>query len=155
MTDERFASCAKQYMDMVFRIAYGYLKNSSDAEDVTQEVLLRLYRTETDFASEEHRKRWLIRVTVNCCKSLFRAPWRQQENLDDYAETLGFEREDYTALFTAVMGLERKYRVPLLLYYFEGYSVKEIGELLLLPENTVSTRLRRARAKLKDMLTEE
>ena len=155
MTDECFVSCAKQYMDMVFRIAYGYLKNSSDAEDVTQEVLLRLYRTETEFASEEHRKRWLIRVTVNCCKSLFRAPWRQQENLDDYAETLGFEREDYTALFTAVMGLERKYRVPLLLYYFEGYSVKEIGELLRLPENTVSTRLRRARAKLKDMLTEE
>lgn len=155
MTDERFVSCAKQYMDMVFRIAYGYLKNSSDAEDVTQEVLLRLYRTETDFVSEEHRKRWLIRVTVNCCKSLFRAPWRQQENLDDYAETLGFEREDYTALFTAVMGLERKYRVPLLLYYFEGYSVREIGELLRLPENTVSTRLRRARAKLKDMLTEE
>ena len=155
MTDERFVSCAKQYMDMVFRIAYGYLKNSSDAEDVTQEVLLRLYRTETDFASEEHRKRWLIRVTVNCCKSLFRAPWRQQENLDDYAETLGFEREDYTALFTAVMGLERKYRVPLLLYYFEGYAVKEIGELLRLPENTVSTRLRRARAKLKDLLTEE
>ena len=155
MTDERFVSCAKQYMDMVFRIAYGYLKNSSDAEDVTQEVLLRLYRTETEFASEEHRKRWLIRVTVNCCKSLFRTPWRQQENLDDYAETLGFEREDYTALFTAVMGLERKYRVPLLLYYFEGYSVKEIGELLRLPENTVSTRLRRARAKLKDMLTEE
>ena len=155
MTDERFVSCAKQYMDMVFRIAYGYLKNSSDAEDVTQEVLLRLYRTETDFASEEHRKRWLIRVTVNCCKSLFRAPWRQQENLDDYAETLGFEREDYSALFTAVMGLERKYRVPLLLYYFEGYSVKEIGELLRLPENTVSTRLRRARAKLKDLLTEE
>ena len=155
MTDERFVSCAKQYMDMVFRIAYGYLKNSSDAEDVTQEVMLRLYRTETDFASEEHRKRWLIRVTVNCCKSLFRTPWRQQENLDDYAETLGFEREDYTALFTAVMGLERKYRVPLLLYYFEGYAVKEIGELLHLPENTVSTRLRRARAKLKDMLTEE
>lgn len=155
MTDERFVSCAKQYMDMVFRIAYGYLKNSSDAEDVTQEVLLRLYRTETDFASEEHRKRWLIRVTVNCCKSLFRTPWRQQENLDDYAETLGFEREDYSALFSAVMGLERKYRVPLLLYYFEGYSVKEIGELLRLPENTVSTRLRRARAKLKDMLTEE
>ena len=155
MTDERFALCAKEYMDTVFRVAYGYLKNSADAEDVTQEVLLRLYKTETDFASDEHLRRWLIRVTVNCCKSIFRSPWQKRENLDDYAETLGFETEDYTALFIAVMGLERKYRLPLLLYYYEGYSVKEIGALLKLPENTVSTRLSRARAKLKAMLKEE
>ena len=142
-------------MDTIFRVAYGYLKNSADAEDVTQEVLLRLYRTETDFDTDEHLKRWLIRVTVNCCKSLLRAPWRRQENLDDYAETLGFEQEDDTALFLAVMRLDRKYRLPLLLHYYDGYSVKEIGKLLKLPENTVSTRLYRARAKLRDILTEE
>ena len=64
-----------------------------------------------------------------------------------YAETLGFEREDYRELFEAVMGLEKKYRVPLILYYYEGHSTSEIASILRLPENTISTRLFRARAK--------
>lgn len=155
MTDERFAAAAGRWMDTVFRVAYGYTKNREDADDVTQEVLLRLYQTEQEFSSEEHLRNWLIRVTLNQCKSLFRSPWRRQESLEDYAETLGFAQPDHTALFLAVMGLERKYRVPLLLYYYFGYSVREVGRLLGLPEKTVSTRLYRARAKLRKDLTEE
>ena len=63
LTRERFAALAEKYMDMVFRVAYGYMRSSDDADDVTQEVLLRLYRTDTLFESEEHVKNWLIRVT--------------------------------------------------------------------------------------------
>ena len=106
-------------------------------------------------SSEEHLRNWLIRVTLNQCRQLFRSPWRRRESLEDYAETLGFEQPDHTALFLAVMGLERKYRLPLLLYYYFGYSVREIGKLLQLKENTVSTRLARARARLREQLTEE
>ena len=155
MTDERFVEAARRWMDTVFRLAYSYTKNREDADDVTQEVLLKLYREEKEFASEEHLRNWLIRVTLNQCKSLFRSPWRKQEPLEDYAQTLGFEQPEQSGLFLAVMELERKYRVPLLLYYYFGYSVREIGALLRLPENTVSTRLYRARAKLKTILTEE
>jgi RNA polymerase sigma-70 factor (ECF subfamily) len=155
MTDERFAEAARRWMDTVFRLAYSYTKNREDADDVTQEVLLALWREEKEFSSEEHLRNWLIRVTLNRCKALFRSPWRRRESLEDYAETLGFEQPEHTELFLAVMGLERKYRLPLLLYYFFGYSVREIGGLLQLPENTVSTRLYRARAKLRDQLTEE
>ena len=79
----------------------------------------------------------------------------QDSLLEDYAESLGFEQADYTALFLAVMRLEKHYRVPLYLHYYEGYTVKEIAQLLSLPENTVSSRLHRARAKLKQDLTEE
>lgn len=154
MTDERFDAAARRWMDTVFRLAFSYTKNREDADDVTQEVLLALYREEKEFASPEHLRNWLIRVTLNKCKSLFRSPWRRRESLDDYAETLGFEQPEHRDLFLAVMGLERKYRLPLLLYYYEGYSVREIGELLELPENTVSTRLYRARAKLREQLTE-
>jgi RNA polymerase sigma-70 factor (ECF subfamily) len=155
MTDERFDAAARQWMDTVFRLAYSYTKNREDADDVTQEVLLKLYREEKEFSSEEHLRNWLIRVTLNACKSLFRSPWRRRESLEDYAQTLGFEQPEQSGLFLAVMSLERKYRLPLLLYYYFGYSVREIGTLLQLPVNTVSTRLYRARAKLREQLTEE
>lgn len=155
MKNEAFACIAERYMDTVYRVAYSYLKNRDDANDVTQDVLLDLYRTEKEFESDEHLKNWLIRATVNRCKMLFRSPWRRREDLDDYAETLKFEQKEYLDLFRAVMALERKYRVPLLLFYYEGYTTREVAQILSLPEKTVSTRLFRARAQLKNYLEEE
>lgn len=155
MKNEAFACIAERYMDTVYRVAYSYLKNRDDANDVTQDVLLDLYRTEKEFESDEHLKNWLIRATVNRCKMLFRSPWRRREDLDDYAETLKFEQKEYLDLFRAVMALERKYRVPLLLFYYEGYTTREVAQILSLPEKTVSTRLFRARAQLKIYLEEE
>lgn len=155
MKNEAFACIAERYMDTVYRVAYSYLKNRDDANDVTQDVLLDLYRTEKEFESDEHLKNWLIRATVNRCKMLFRSPWRRREDLDDYTETLKFEQKEYLDLFRAVMALERKYRVPLLLFYYEGYSTREVAQILSLPEKTVSTRLFRARAQLKNYLEEE
>lgn len=99
LTDERFEALAAKYIDMVYRVAFGALKNREDAEDVTQEVLIKLYREKRDFESMEHVKRWLIRVTVNQSRKLFRSPWRRVEPLEDYAEMLGFEQpEDRGAL---------------------------------------------------------
>ena len=72
MTEERFVPAAQRWMDTVFRLAYSYTKNREDADDVTQEVLLALWREEKEFASEEHLRNWLIRVTLNRCKALFR-----------------------------------------------------------------------------------
>lgn len=154
-TNEEFANVAKKYMDTIYRVAYSWLKNSDDANDVTQDVLVQLYKTSKEFESDAHLKNWLIRVTVNQCKMIFRSPWNKTENIDDYAETLGFEKEDYRYLFDAVMRLDKKYRVPLMLFYYEGYSTSEISSILNIPEKTVSTRLFRARAKLKDYLKEE
>ena len=77
------------------------------------------------------------------------------ENIDDYAETLSFEQESDQALFKAVMELDKKYRVPLLLFYYEGYSTTEVASMLGIPEKTVSTRLFLARAKLRTILEEE
>lgn len=155
MKNEAFACIAERYMDTVYRVAYSYLKNRDDANDVTQDVLLDLYRTEKEFESDEHLKNWLIRATVNRCKMLFRSSWRRREDLDDYAETLKFEQKEYLDLFRAVMALERKYRVPLLLFYYEGYTTREVAQILSLPEKTVSTRLFRAKAQLKNYLEEE
>ena len=131
MTDnEQFVQAAEAHMDMIFRLAYGYTKSHADADDVTQDVLLQLYRTDKAFSSDAHLKNWLIRVTVNRCKSLFRSPWRRRENLDDYAESLAFEAPESRELFEAVMSLDQKYRLPILLYYYEGYSTRETALLL-------------------------
>ena len=154
-TDEEFVLLAQKHMDTVYRTAYAWLKNSEDANDVTQDVLLQLYKTDKSFESDEHIKNWLIRVTINRCKMLFRSPLRRSESIDDYAESLGFEQPEYSELFDAVMKLDKKYRVPVLLYYYDGYSTAEIANFLGISENTVSTRLFRARAKLKVCLEEE
>ena len=155
MTDQQFVPLAQRYMDTIFRVAYGYLRSRSDADDVTQDVLIELYKTDKAFESDAHLKNWLIRVTVNRCKMLFRSPWRRHEDIDDYAETLSFEQPRDGELFKAVMALDKKYRVPLLLFYYEGYSTAEIASMLSIAEKTVSTRLYRARAKLRTILEEE
>ena len=154
MTDQQFEPLAQRYMDTIFRIAYSYLRSQADADDVTQDVLIQLYKTETAFESDDHLKHWLIRVTVNRCKNIFRSPWRKVEDIADYENSLTFEAPEHRELFDAVMALDKRYRLPVLLYYYEGYSQKEIAGLLSLPEETVRTRLFRARGKLKATLTE-
>lgn len=154
-SNEAFAQNAEKYMDTVFRVAYGWLKNPDDANDVTQDVLIELYKTDKAFESDAHLKNWLIRVTVNRCKMFFRSPWRRHEDIDDYAETLSFEQPRDGELFKAVMAPDKKYRVPLLLFYYEGYTTAEAASMLGIPEKTVSTRLFRARAKLRTILEEE
>lgn len=154
MTDQQFVPLAQRYMDTIFRIAYSYLRSQADADDVTQDVLIQLYKTDTAFESDDHLKHWLIRVTVNRCKNIFRSPWRKVEDIADYENSLTFEAPEHRELFDAVMALDKRYRLPVLLYYYEGYSQKEIAGLLGVPEETIRTRLFRARGKLKTTLTE-
>ena len=153
--NENFPLLVHRYQDTIFRLAYSYTKNHFDADDVTQNVLLQLYKSQKAFESEAHLKNWLMCVTVNQCKNLFRAPWRKHENLEDYANTVVFQEDDAKDLFRTVMALDKKYRVTLLLHYYEGYTIREIAEIMNVPEKTVSTRLIRGRKLLKDLLTKE
>ena len=151
-----FAGQAKRHMDTVFRVAYNYLRNCADADDVTQTVLLKLFRSDFKFNDEAHVKRWLIRATINECTSLYRAFRRRPENIDDYLETLAAPECDHARdieLLRKVMDLPSRYSMPLYLYYYEGYDVHEVAKLLGVPEATVRTRLARARRRLKDALT--
>ena len=154
MTDEQFTPLAERYMDTVFRVAYSYLRCRDDADDVTQDVLIQLYKTDKAFDDDAQVKNWLIRVTVNRFKNVLRAPWHKAEDIADYENSLTFEEPRCQELFDAVMALDRRYRVPVLLYYYEGYRQREIAGLLGIPEETVRTRLARARDKLKHILSE-
>lgn len=151
----QFNAYAAKYMDTVFRLAFSWLKSPADADDVTQNVLLSLYRTDYQFESDEHVRNWLMKVTVNECRKVWRRPFRSHENIDDYAETLAFEDPSYRDLFEAIMQLDRDKRTVIVLYYIEGYSIKEIAEILNVPAATIGTRLARARAKLAQYLKEE
>lgn len=153
-TNEQFTNIARRYMDTVFRVAFSYMKSRADADDVTQNVLLKLYRTEGDFQSESHLKHWLIRVTINECKSAYRSLWRKTENIEDYVNSLTMPSQDHSDLLEAVMALPKKYRVAIYLFYYEGYSTREIAELTGTPEATVRTHLARGREKLRQSLTE-
>lgn len=155
-----FSEVARRHMGTVFRVAYGYLRNHADADDVTQAVLLKLWRCDAEFADGEHVRRWLIRATVNECTSLYRTWRRRPENIDDYLETLqapeagGDGREEAAELLREVMALPARYSVPVYLYYYEGYDTRQAAELLGIPEATLRTRLTRARRKLRDVLTQ-
>ena len=154
MNNEEFETLAKRHMDMVFRLAFNYMKSASDADDVTQNVLLRLLKNGKPFASGEHARYWLVRVTVNECRRALRSPWRRVGDIEEYAESLQFETPEHSELFYAVMELPEKYRTAIYLHYYEGYSTKEIAEIIGVPAATVRTRLRRAREQLKTGLKE-
>lgn len=155
MTDQRFREAVELYGDMVFRLAYSYLKNRADAEDVMQETLLKIYVEPRGFESPDHEKHWLLRVAANECKKLLRSPWRRRMDfLDEAAEAAAFDQPAQSELFQQVMSLPPKYRAAVYLHYYEGYSVKETGELLGAKVSTVQTWLMRARGQLKIKLKE-
>lgn len=155
LTEANFHAAADRYLDMVYRIALNWFRNIPDAEDAAQETMLRLWQSSTEFQSEEHLRHWLVRVTVNVCKDMSRIPWRRRTiSLEECGEPV-FQDPVHQTLWQEVMTLPGKYRVPLYLYYYEGYSVAEVGEILKLNPSTVQTRLSRARAKLKTQLEEE
>jgi len=151
MTEERFNQLSQTYLDMIYRIALNWFGNPYDAEDVTQEVMLRLWQRAPDLPEADLRY-WLVRVTINRCKDLTRALKRRPVmSLDELGSLATAEQ---VSLLPEVLLLPRKYRVPLYLYYYEGYSVKELAKLLQTNPSTIQTRLSRGRDRLKAQLKE-
>lgn len=154
MGNDTFEEAALRYGDAIYRVACHALGDRAEAEDVTQTVLLRLYQHKGGFESEDHRKHWIFRVAVNESRKILRSPLRRKmvplEDWDGPAEE-AFGGE----VLEAVMALEAKYRLPVYLYYYEGFPVKEIAQILKTNPSTVQTRLQRAREKLKIALIGE
>ncbi len=144
---------AEKYIDTVYRLALSRTKSRENAEDITQEVFLKLMQTNKKFDNEEHVKAWLLRVTINCTKDLFLSSWfKKTEALD---ENLSVETEEKSDLYYALMRLPQKYRTVIHLYYYEGYSVKEIADITKSAEGTVKSQLYRGRDMLKEIIREE
>lgn len=141
------------YKTMLYRIAFSYLGNKQDSEDVLQDVFIKLCYSAPDFPSEEDEKRWVIRVTINLCKDHLRSFWHRNkislEDLDEYASV----QEDKADLIE-ILSLPPKYKIVIHLYYFEGYHIAEIAKILKLSESAIKMRLKRGRELLKIELEE-
>ena len=143
------------YADMILRISYMYLKHTYDAEDICQEIFLKLLSGEYKFNSPAHEKSWIIRTTINACKDHLRTTfWKRNQTMDILAE-IPAPNAPESELLDLVMDLPRNYRVSIYLHYYEGYSIREIAHIMNLSENTVSTRLARGRKILKELITAE
>ncbi len=154
MTEQELSNAMKTYGDTVYRLALCQLQNAADAEDVYQDVFLRLLEQRADRWDGEHLKAWLIRTALNRCADLGRLRRRRGgtlslEEVPDLARPVD---EAAAELWDAVGRLPEKLRVAVHLFYGEGYESGEIGALLGVPAATVRSRLRRARAELRDLL---
>ena len=139
--------------DTVYRLALCRMQNKTDAEDVYQDVFLRLMKQDVDSWDVEHMKAWLIRTTLNRCADLHRFRLRRPVlSLEEVAEWTGGADETRPEVWEAVARLPEKLRIPVHLYYGEGYSTEEIADLVGIPAATVRTRLHRARERLKSLL---
>ena len=153
--DENFTKIYEKYSDTVYRIAFLILKNSTEAEDILQNVFLKLLKTKKSFESEEHLKAWLIVSAKNTSKDLLKSFWRKNVFTDEarlHAIPQDIHKKD---VYDAVMGLKDKYKIPLYLYYFEGYKTEEIAKILSKKPSTVRSLLCTARNLLKMDLEKE
>ena len=147
---EAYTALVRKYENMVLRTALAMMKNMAEAEDVTQDVFLKVWEKHPAFESAEHEKAWLLRVTMNDCKSRFRSVWwKRTEGLSD---VLPAETPEEQGLIEAVDALPFKYRQVIHLYYYEGYSTAEIAEITEQKPSTVRSLMKRAREKLKEVL---
>ncbi len=142
-----------RYADTVRRLCLVHLKNEADTEDIFQTVFLKYALSSVSFASEEHEKAWLIRVTVNACKDLLRSVFRSRTvPLDELLEQSAPLAEDHREVLEAVLSLPGRYRDVVYLHYYEEYTAPEIARILGKNVNTVYTHLNRAKQLLREKL---
>lgn len=142
------------YGQSILRLAYSYLRNQSDAEDILQETLVRLLRSAPEFETQEHEKAWLLHVAANLSKNRLR--YNRLRRADPLEETLiAQERPDLAFVWEAVSALPVRWREVLHLYYQEEYSTAQIAQILSRKESTVRSDLRRARIRLKEVLQDD
>ncbi|MBQ8080898.1 MAG: sigma-70 family RNA polymerase sigma factor [Clostridia bacterium] len=157
LDDARFEELYSRYADDVLRVSYFYLGNREQAEDVTQDVFVRLL-TAAPILKPGSEKSWLLKVALNRCRDLWRSAWARRvlvgsptleliPDPDDVEDSL--EKRE---LLQAVHRLPASFREIILMYYYQEFSIAEIADILEVPEGTVSSRLSRARKKLEEML---
>ena len=147
------AELARAYAPAIFRLAYARTGSRADAEDIMQEVFVRLLRAGPDFADRAHARAWLLRVAANCANDWFRAPWRRREG--PLTDSLPAPEHEDDGVVEAVLALPAKYRTAVHLYYYEELSVAEIAKITGKSESAVKSRLFRARAMLREALKED
>ena len=155
MTNDELKEDMENYRTMLFRLAYSCTGDLSCCDDIVQEAFVRLYLRAKAFPSEEGKKAWLIRITINLSKNHVRSGYfRRRTELPETA-AVNDERDDTVALEEALKQLKPEYRAVIHLHYYMGYTAAEIGDILHISTTAVTTRLQRGREKLRKYLDDE
>ena len=155
MTREELTADVALYRGMVYRLAFGCTGSGFDADDIAQEVFLRLYNYKKPFTDDEHKKAFLLRVTVNLCKNLQKSAWvKKRAELDENMPYCGSFSRTESVLREYILQLNPKYRAVIYLFYYEGFSAAETAKILKITQTAVTTRLNRARNQLKEQLSD-
>lgn len=150
---KRAEAALNKYGDALMHLAYTYTKSMDDAQDMVQDAFLKYMTKAPEFETDEYEKAWLTRVTINICKNFLTSTYRK--TYSELDENIKVEDEYSTGLAEIVNSLPEKYRSVIHLFYYQGYSQKEVAEILGITESAVSTRLLRGRNLLKDMIGDD
>lgn len=153
VTEQLLEEYIRDFHSTVFRLAYSYVKSHEDADDITQSAFVKLYLSSERFESAENVKAWLIRVTINLSRDLLRSGWHRHRS--ELSGDISVYPHADSGISECLSRLKPEYSSTLYLYYYEGYSVKEIAAMRKMNSATVRTRLARARSALKKILSEE
>lgn len=160
---EQIAQLYDTYGDMLFRLAYSIMLNQADAEDAVQDIFIKIIGKIPEFASSSQEKAWITKVLANHCKDMLRKrKLRLYTPLEEVLEQSGHglsvpgpEDNGGTELFQMILSLGEKYREPLILHYFEGFSIEEVSEILSIGQSAVKMRLSRGREMIRKKMEEE
>ncbi len=155
MDNRLFEEKYSTYSDLVFKLSMTYLGNQSDAEDITQDVFVKLFTNAPQFESPQHERYWIIRVTINACKNHLGTFWNRNTVGIETIQEMPYTDDNTNIVTEKLYNLQPKYRVVLYLYYYEGYSIDEIATALKLSRSAIKMRLKRGREKLKLDLQED
>ena len=145
--NENIRDSVLKYSRCIIMVAFTYVKSISDAEDIAQDTFLTYMIKNPVFESEEHEKAWLIHVAINKSKNYLKTPWRK--NTSPLKEDLCYLQEEEYYLLEQVLELDEKYKIPIHLFYYEGYSIEEISKIIGKKPSTIGTLLSRGRKILK------
>ena len=149
--NKEFLEIYHRHVDTVYRVCFSFMKNTPEAEDMTQETFIRLLSSGKQFEDQRHEKAWLIVTASNLCKDAMKKWWRRNESIEDHLDLPG-EQTAENPVMAAIFSLRKEYKTPVYMYYYEGYSTAVIAQYLNCPEATVRSRLSRARKQLRSML---
>lgn len=155
MTEEKFIHAVKRNSQRLFVIAFSYLKNKHDAEDALQNTFLKLWKSKIEFNDDLGIDKWLTKVLVNDCKNFFNLSFRQNKSIEEVYDVSTFDKYFNVDLYNAVMSLNKKERLCVILFYYDDLTISDISKVTGIKESTVKSLLKRARNKLKLKLGDE
>lgn len=148
MVEKQISDIYERNVDRIYRLCFSYLKNKDDAFDAMQNTFIKMIQKDMLFESEEHEKAWLIVTASNICKNVLAHWWRKNVSIEEWDSLMTGQKQENAEFLMVVLNLPVKYRIPVYLHYYEGYSSVEIGKMMGKSDATIRGWLKKGRELL-------